>query len=227
MTEKEYRSSIEAILFAAGDPVELSRLAQTLELPEDSVKIQLDYLMQEYAGMDRGITIIRLNNSYQMVSVKAYAPYVRRAMDLRRNVPLSQAAMEVLAVIAYNQPVTKSFVEQVRGVDCSGVIGSLTAKDLIEEKGRLELPGRPLLYGTTENFLRCFSIASLDELPPIPKDEDRGDRGQQMSIFDTSDKPDAGAEEGAEEGADPAAESPDGTITGTVEEIVARAVEQP
>ena len=92
-------------------------------------------------------------------------------MDLRRNTPLSQAALEVLAVVAYNQPVTKAFVEQVRGVDCSGVIGSLTAKGLVEEKGRLELPGRPLLYGTTENFLRCFNLQSLDDLPPLPEDE--------------------------------------------------------
>ena len=186
MTEKEYRSAIEAILFSAGDPVELPRLAQSLELSESAVSVQLGILMEEYAAAERGITVIRLNNSYQMVSVKAYAPQVRKAMDLRRNIPLSQAAMEVLAVIAYNQPVTKSFVEQVRGVDCSGVIGSLTAKDLIEEKGRLELPGRPLLYGTTDNFLRCFSIASLDELPPIPKDEDKGDRGRQLSIFENS-----------------------------------------
>lgn len=213
MTEKEYRSSIEAILFSAGDPVELSRLALSLELPESSVQTQLDILMDEYAQMERGITIIRLNNSYQMVSVKVYAPQVRKAMDLRRNIPLSQAAMEVLAVIAYNQPVTKSFVEQVRGVDCSGVIGSLTAKDLIEEKGRLELPGRPLLYGTTDNFLRCFNIASLDQLPPIPKDEDKGGRGQQLSIFEEAEAP-----------VDGDLDDPD-TLTGTVEEIVAEAVE--
>ena len=191
MTEKEYRSAIEAILFTAGEPMELSRLAQALELSESATQIQLDLLMNEYSAAERGITIIRLNSAYQMVSVKAYAQWVRKAMDLRRNIPLSQAAMEVLAVIAYNQPVTKSFVEQVRGVDCSGVIGSLTAKDLIEEKGRLELPGRPLLYGTTDNFLRCFSISSLDELPPIPKDEDRGERGEQLSIFDGDSPEDA------------------------------------
>ena len=204
MTEKEYRSSIEAILFAAGDPVDVSRLAETLELSVSAVQRQAQILMDEYAQLERGITVIRLNDSYQMVSVKKYAPQVRKAMDLRRNIPLSQAAMEVLAVIAYNQPVTKSFVEQVRGVDCSGVIGSLTAKGLIEERGRLELPGRPLLYGTTDHFLRCFSIRSLDELPPIPKDEDKGDRGQQLSIFE-QDKP--------------------GEVSGTVEEIVAEAVE--
>lgn len=206
MTEKEYRSAIEAILFSAGDPVDIERLALTLELPKSAVEEQLRILMDEYVAAERGITVIRLNNAYQMVSVKAYAPQVRRAMDLRRNIPLSQAAMEVLAVIAYNQPVTKSFIEQVRGVDCSGVIGSLTTKDLIEEKGRLELPGRPLLYGTTDNFLRCFSISSLDELPPIPKSEDKDDRGRQLSIFDNEDQ------------------SGD-TVSGTVEEIVAEAAE--
>lgn len=213
MTEKEYRSSIEAILFSVGDPIELSRLAEALELPESSVQTQLDILMNEYAEAERGITIIRLNSSYQMVSVKQYAPQVRKAMDLRRNIPLSQAAMEVLAVIAYNQPVTKSFVEQVRGVDCSGVVGSLTAKGLIEEKGRLELPGRPLLYGTTDHFLRCFSISSLDELPPIPKDEDKGDKGKQLSIFEDQKDPDAEAD------------TDDGEISGTVEDIIAEAVE--
>ena len=209
MTEKEYRSAVEAILFSAGDPVDSKRLAETLELPESAIHTQLGILMNEYAELDRGITVIRLNDSYQMVSVKKYAQWVRKAMDLRRNIPLSQAAMEVLAVIAYNQPVTKSFVEQVRGVDCSGVIGSLTTKGLIEEKGRLELPGRPLLYGTTDHFLRCFSIHSLDELPPIPKTDDKGDRGRQLSIFE------------GEEGSGPDG----GEVTGTVEEIVAEAVE--
>ena len=214
MTEKEYRSSIEAILFAAGDPVDIKRLAEALELPESAVQTQLDVLTDEYTSMERGVTIIRLNDSYQMVSVKKYAPQVRKVMDLRRNIPLSQAAMEVLAVIAYNQPVTKSFVEQVRGVDCSGVIGSLTTKGLIEEKGRLELPGRPLLYGTTDHFLRCFNIRSLDELPPIPKDEDKGDRGKQFSIFENEGE--------SKDEAD--AVNPD-EISGTVEEIVEKAVE--
>ena len=219
MTEKEYRSSIEAILFAAGDPVDIKRLSETLEIPESAVKTQLDILIGEYAEMERGITIIQLNDTYQMVSVKQFAPQVRKAMDLRRNIPLSQAAMEVLAVIAYNQPVTKSFVEQVRGVDCSGVVGSLTTKGLIEEKGRLELPGRPLLYGTTDHFLRCFSIRSLDELPPIPKDEDKGDRGKQLSIFENEQKPEN------EQDSQSDTTNDDDTVTGTVEEIVAEAVE--
>lgn len=172
MTATEIKNAIEAILFANGNSVAVSRLATALEITENQAQTYADELVKEYTQQQRGITIIKLDDSYQMASQKAYAPYIRTVMDLRRNTPLSQAAMEVLAVVAYNQPVTKSFVEQVRGVDCSGVIGSLTTKGLIEEKGRLELPGRPLLYGTTENFLRCFSISSLDELPPLPETEE-------------------------------------------------------
>ena len=171
MTAETINAAIEAILFANGSSVEPSRIATALEISEAEAKERLEALMNEYQQSGRGITIIRLKDSYQMVSVKEYAPYIRTVMDLRRNTPLSQAALELLAVIAYNQPVTKAFVEQIRGVDCSGVIGSLTSKDLIEEKGRLELPGRPLLYGTTENFLRCFNISSIEELPPLPEDD--------------------------------------------------------
>ena len=171
MSEINYTAAIEAILFASGASVEASRIAEALEISEKQAIEYAEALIEEYKAADRGITILRLDNSFQMISNKEYAPQIRTVMDLRRNTPLSQAALEVLAVVAYNQPVTKAFVEQVRGVDCSGVIGSLTSKDLIEEKGRLELPGRPLLYGTTENFLRCFNLRSLDELPPLPEDE--------------------------------------------------------
>lgn len=172
MDELNIAAAIEAILFANGASVELSRIAQALSVTEEEAQQHIDALIADYTAQNRGITIIRLKDSYQMVSCKEYAPQIRTVMDLRRNTPLSQAALEVLAVVAYNQPVTKAFVEQVRGVDCSGVIGSLTAKGLVEEKGRLELPGRPLLYGTTENFLRCFNLTSLDELPPLPESED-------------------------------------------------------
>lgn len=172
MTPEKIRSAAEAIIFAGGTPVELSRIAKALDITEKETKTQINILIEEYEKAEKGITIIELNKSYQMVSKKEFAPYIRTVMDLRRNTPLSQAALEVLAVIAYNQPVTKAFVEQVRGVDCSGVIGSLCSKELIEEKGRLELPGRPLLYGTTDNFLRCFSVKSIDELPPLPQTED-------------------------------------------------------
>ena len=156
MAVENIRGAIEAILFANGASVEFSRIAQALEISEKKVKEHISALIDDYEASGRGITIILLDNSCQMVSKKEFAPQIRTVMDLRRNTPLSQAALEVLAVVAYNQPVTKAFVEQVRGVDCSGVIGSLTTKGLVEEKGRLELPGRPLLYGTTENFLRCF-----------------------------------------------------------------------
>ena len=181
MDEQHIRPAIEAILFANGASVELSRIAQALEISDEQAREQTEALMADYNAQNRGITIIRLKDSYQMVTVKEYAPQIRTVMDLRRNTPLSQAALEVLAVVAYNQPVTKAFVEQVRGVDCSGVIGSLTAKGLVEEKGRLELPGRPLLYGTTEHFLRCFSISSLDELPPLPESEDDKARSDENS----------------------------------------------
>ncbi|MBR2280483.1 MAG: SMC-Scp complex subunit ScpB [Ruminococcus sp.] len=172
MVTENINGAIEAILFANGSSVEPARIAVALQISESEAREHLDELMNEYQNSDRGITIIKLKESYQMVSVKEFAPAIRTVMDLRRNTPLSQAALEVLAVIAYNQPVTKSFVEQIRGVDCSGVIGSLTSKDLIEEKGRLELPGRPLIYGTTENFLRCFNISSIEELPPLPEDNE-------------------------------------------------------
>ena len=181
MDEQHIRPAIEAILFANGASVELSRIAQALEISDEQAREQTEVLMADYNAQNRGITIIRLKDSYQMVTVKEYAPQIRTVMDLRRNTPLSQAALEVLAVVAYNQPVTKAFVEQVRGVDCSGVIGSLTAKGLVEEKGRLELPGRPLLYGTTEHFLRCFNISSLDELPPLPESEDDKARSDENS----------------------------------------------
>jgi len=217
MTKAEYKAAIEAILFASGTSVPVSRLAQTLEITDKQAENFANELCKEYEESERGINVIRLDKSYQMVSKKAYAPQIRTAMDLRRNVPLSQAAMEVLAVVAYNQPVTKSFIEQVRGVDCSGVIGSLTTKDLIEEKGRLELPGRPLLYGTTENFLRCFSISSLDELPPLPQKQTNPDENaldeddSQLSIFESENKEESNNSEN------------DDTITTTVGDIIDQA----
>ena len=211
------RNSIEAILFASGDSVPVSRIAQALELDLATAKKLAEELMAEYQNASRGITIIKLDDSYQMVSRDEYAPEIRTVMDLRRNTPLSQAALEVLAVVAYNQPVTKAFVEQVRGVDCSGVIGSLTAKDLIEEKGRLELPGRPLVYGTTENFLRCFGLTDLSQLPELPesesvKEEESAEDDSQLSIFQS----DSASDEAADE-------SQDAMIAATAEEIIEEA----
>lgn len=178
MTPEKIRSAAEAIIFAGGTPVELSRIAHALEITEKEAEKQINILIEEYEKAEKGITIIKLDKSYQMVSKKEFAPFIRTVMDLRRNTPLSQAALEVLAVVAYNQPVTKAFVEQVRGVDCSGVIGSLCTKGLIEEKGRLELPGRPLLYGTTQNFLRCFGISSVEQLPVLPQNDENNSENQ-------------------------------------------------
>ena len=172
MEERELKNAVEAIIFASGTPVEVERIAQALGIKHQQAVNICDSLVKEYSEAKRGIRIIKLNESYQMCTVETYAEYIRTVMDLRRNTPLSQAASEVLAVIAYNQPVTKAFIEQVRGVDCPGVVSSLVARQLIEEKGRLELPGRPLIYGTTEHFLRCFNISSIDELPPLPSSDD-------------------------------------------------------
>lgn len=185
MADLNIKAAIEAILFANGSSVETKRIAQALEITEKQAEEHISALIDDYNSENRGITIIKLDDAYQMVSCKEYAPQIRTVMDLRRNTPLSQAALEVLAVVAYNQPVTKAFVEQVRGVDCSGVIGSLTAKGLVEEKGRLELPGRPLLYGTTENFLRCFNINSLEELPPLPETEETDKPEEENSAENT------------------------------------------
>ena len=162
----------EAILFASGEPLPLERLAQVLGVRVYVVEEILTKLQKKYNTSKSGIHLLILGDSAQFCTNPAFIEPVRQALDLRRNTPLSQAAMEVLAVVAYNQPVTKAFVEQVRGVDCSGVVGSLVQKGLLEERGRLELPGRPLLYGTTENFLRCFQLASIEQLPPPPGEED-------------------------------------------------------
>lgn len=172
MDIKQYQAAIEAILFASGEPVELSRLAAAIELDEEATARLADDWMQDMNTRGGGMTALKLEDAYQLCSSKAYAGYVRKAMDIRRNTPLSQAAMEVLAIIAYNQPVTRPFVEQVRGVDCSAVMQGLQQKGLIEETGRMDLPGRPLLYGTTANFLRCFGISSLEQLPPLPQKEE-------------------------------------------------------
>lgn len=161
--------ALEAILFACGEPIGMDKLAAALETDTAEILRAAEALREKFNTPQSGIHLLILENDLQFSTNPAYIEPVRAALDLRRNTPLSQAAMEVLAVIAYNQPVTKAFVEQVRGVDCSGVIGSLALKGLIEERGRLELPGRPLLYGTTDDFLRCLNISSLSELPPLPK----------------------------------------------------------
>ncbi len=172
LKQEELIGKTEAILFAGGEPVDLERIAQVLGVHTPAIEDALAVLQEKYNTPDSGVHLLRLGKSAQFCTNPAYAEPVRDVLDLKRNTPLSQAAMEVLAVVAYNQPVTKAFVEQVRGVDCSGVISSLLQKELLEERGRLELPGRPLLYGTTDNFLRCFQLASIEDLPPPPQREE-------------------------------------------------------
>ena len=169
MNKNEQLAAVEAVLFASGEPISADKLAAAVELSEEALPPLLAALEKRLDAPECGIRLVRLEDSYQLCTKASQSAFVRRAFEIRRNTPLSQAALEVLAVVAYNQPVTKAFIEQVRGVDCSGVVGSLCEKGLIEEKGRLDLPGRPLLYGTTAVFLRCFGLSSIEELPPLPE----------------------------------------------------------
>lgn len=171
MNIKKLENMLEAVLFAVGEPIEIERLSQALEIDELILEQGLSNLQAKYEEAEGGLRLLKLENKYQLCSCKEFADEIRKVLEVKRNTPLSQAAFEVLAIIAYNQPVTKSFVEQIRGVDCSGVIASLCQKQLIEERGRLDLPGRPLIYGTTSNFLRCFSLSSLEDLPKIAEKE--------------------------------------------------------
>ena len=171
MTMSELTSAFEAVLFSGGEPQSIDRFSQVFDItPEKVVKV-MESLEKRLNEQKSGLELLRLDNTYQLATKVEYADYIKKMFDIRRRTPLSPAALEVLAVVAYNQPVTKSFIEQVRGVDCSGVVTTLVEKGLIEERGRLELPGKPLLYGTTKNFLRCFGINDLSELPPLPKNE--------------------------------------------------------
>lgn len=169
MTENSIKASIEALIFASGDPVATDRICEILSINSDEVAKTVATLNAGYEKNDSALRIIKLNDSYQLITESKFAPIIRKMLEIQRNTPLSPAAFEVLAAVAYNQPVTRAFIEQVRGVDCSGVVSSLVEKGLIEERGRLELPGRPLIYGTTDGFLRSFGIESLDDLPELPK----------------------------------------------------------
>ena len=175
---------LEAMLFACGDPVEASRLADVLELDVESVTKMLSCLSDTYEERNSGLRLIRVDGKYQICTRKEYGDDVRKLLEIKKNTPLSQAAFEVLAIIAYNKTVTKSFIEQIRGVDCSGSISNLVQKGLIEEKGRLDLPGRPLVYGTTDRFLRCFSLSCLDDLPDLPNHEEENKENGQTTLFD-------------------------------------------
>lgn len=161
-------SKLEAILFAAGEPVPVAQMATACEVSDSAIITGLKQLTLLYAERKSAICIRQLGDCWQMHTREEYAETISDAMETKKNIPLSSAALEVLTIVAYNQPVTKSFVEHVRGVDSSSIVNTLVEKELLVETGRLDLPGRPILYGTTPNFLRCFQLSSLEDLPPLP-----------------------------------------------------------
>ena len=169
MEQTELRRAIEAILFAAGERIEISRLAAVLEVDEADITQAADALANELSFDRRGIRVLKLDDGYQMVSSGEMADYITKCLAPRKPPKLSASQLETLTIIAYYQPATKAMVEQIRGVDSAYSVGALLNKKLIEEAGRLNVPGRPIQYQTTPDFLRTFGISSLEELPPIEK----------------------------------------------------------
>lgn len=165
---KDLLSAAEGILFASGEPVEIDRICVALDLDEDTARQVLKSLEDYYAYERRGIRLVRMENSYQLCSAPEYGDVIRRAFEIRKSAKLSQPALEVLTVIAYFQPTTRAYIDQIRGVDSSYTVSMLLDRKLIEECGHLQVPGRPRLYRTTKNFLRAFHLSSLEELPEIP-----------------------------------------------------------
>ncbi len=169
ITAEEAKRIIEAVLFASGQPVTFAKLAQVIGIDEKTVREYVAAYASEYeaCGLPRGIQLLQLGNACQLVTKEVFAPYIKSTLGIKDGGNLSKASLEVLAIVAYNQPVTRAYIEQVRGVDSSYAIGVLTDRELIEEKGRMDVPGRPRLYGTTEVFLRTFGLSALSELPPL------------------------------------------------------------
>ena len=165
---KEIESAIEGILFASGDPIHVDRICVALEMDRPTVEQLLQKLMDYYAYERRGIRLLRMEDTWQLCSSPDYADAIRKAFEIRKPAKLSQPALEVLTIIAYYQPTTRAYVDQIRGVDSSYTIGLLLDRKLIEECGRLQVPGRPHLYRTTRQFLRAFHLSSLDDLPEMP-----------------------------------------------------------
>ena len=169
MEQIDLQRAIEAILFASGERVEIAQLVGVLEADKKDIIEAANALADELAFNRRGIRILRLEDGYQMVSSAEMADYITAALETRKPPRLSSSQLETLTIIAYYQPATKAMVEQLRGVDSSYSVGALLNKKLIEEAGRLKVPGRPIQYRTTPNFLRTFGLSSLEELPPIDK----------------------------------------------------------
>ncbi len=167
MSFNEKLSAVEAVLFAVGEPVEAKKIAQAVGADILTVQKMIKMLNDKYENSGSSLQILKLDKSYQLCTRKEYSKYIKNIIESKNQTPISQAAMEALALIAYNQPVTKSFIESVRGTDSSSVVNKLVERGLVCEAGRLEIPGRPVAYRTTDLFLRSFGISSLDELPPL------------------------------------------------------------
>ena len=165
---KEIEAAVEGILFASGEPVGIDRICVATELDRPTAELVLQRLQDYYSYERRGIRLLRMEDSYQLCSAPEYGDQIRRAFEIRKPAKLSQPALEVLTIIAYYQPTTRAYVDQIRGVDSSYTVGLLLDRHLIEECGRLQVPGRPRLYRTTKAFLRAFHLNSLDDLPEIP-----------------------------------------------------------
>ena len=168
MELKEIEAAMEAILFAAGDPVGVERLCMSLDIDKATADAVAQRLADRYSFERRGIRLVKMEHTYQLCSAPEYADAVRKTLESRKPARLSQPALEVLAIVAYFQPTTRAYVEQVRGVDSSYTMGLLVERELIEECGRLAVPGRPVLFRTTKTFLRSFGLSSLEELPDLP-----------------------------------------------------------
>ncbi len=169
MTDSQLKAAIEAILFASGDPVPAERIALVLDEQPERVAAMAQELGAEYNEQQRGIRLVRLNDSFQLHSAPEYAQPITRVLEQRRAPKLTQTSLEVLAIVAYFQPVTRAYIEQIRGVDSSYTVGVLAERGMIEPCGHLEAVGRPTLYRTTELFLRSMGVSSLEELPPLPE----------------------------------------------------------
>lgn len=193
----ELESRLEAVLFASGDAIDAERLANALGVTTELIYETAASLASQYDFERRGLLLLRMENRLQLASRPDYAEDIRRATENRRPPSLGPAALEVLTIIAYRQPVTRAFVEQLRGVDSGGTVSSLAEKGLIEEAGRLDVPGRPILYKTTDAFLRAFAISSLDELPALPALKTDN---EQLTLDDLAERAEAAAEEGPPEG---------------------------
>lgn len=171
---KELEAAVEGILFASGEPVHIDRICLALDIDRLAAEQVLQRLSDYYAFERRGVRLIRMEDTWQMCSAPDYADIIRKAFEIRKSAKLSQPALEVLSIIAYYQPTTRAYVDQVRGVDSAYTVGLLLDRKLIEECGRLQVPGRPRLYRTTKNFLRAFHLTSLEDLPDLPGMEAEG-----------------------------------------------------